>query len=69
VPIRLNDEERAMLAGELGGPRRWALAQQIAVGDFLDAVDLVPVSQVQTGDRLRIDPAAGIVEILNRDEG
>jgi predicted aconitase len=68
VPIRLNDEKRAMLAGELGGPR-WALAQQIAVGDFLDAVDLVPVSQVQTGDRLRIDPAAGIVEILNRDEG
>ena len=43
--MRLNDEERAMLAGEAGEPRRWALAHQIAVGEFFDAADLVPVSQ------------------------
>src|SRR5271170_288702 len=43
--MRLTDEERAMLAGELGEPRRWAIAHQIAVGDFLDAADFVPVSQ------------------------
>jgi len=43
--MRLNDEERAMLAGEAGEPRRWAIAHQIAVGEFFDAVDLVPVSQ------------------------
>jgi predicted aconitase len=43
--MRLNDEERAMLAGEVGEPRRWAIAHQIAVGEFFDAVDLVPVSQ------------------------
>jgi predicted aconitase len=34
-----------MLAGELGEPRRWAIAHQIAVGEFFDAADLVPVSQ------------------------
>src|SRR5712664_2507187 len=43
--MRLNDEERAMLAGELGEPRRWAIAHQIAVGEFFDAADFVAVSQ------------------------
>src|SRR5882672_9183065 len=43
--MRLNDEEKAMLAGEAGEPRRWAIAHQIAVGEFFDAADLVPVSQ------------------------
>jgi predicted aconitase len=43
--MRLTNEERAMLAGELGEPRRWALAHQVAVGEFFDATDLVPVSQ------------------------
>ena len=43
--MRLTDEERAMLAGEFGEPRRWAIAHQIAVGEFFDAADLVPVSQ------------------------
>src|ERR1700704_6686770 len=43
--MRLSDEERAMLAGEAGEPRRWAIQHQIAVGEFFDAADLVPVSQ------------------------
>ena len=43
--MRLTAEERAMLAGELGEPRRWAIAHQIAVGGFFDAADFVPVSQ------------------------
>jgi predicted aconitase len=43
--MRLNDEERAMLAGEAGEPRRWAIAHQLAVGEFFDAADLVPVAQ------------------------
>jgi predicted aconitase len=42
--VRLDDEERAMLAGEFGEPRRWTLAHQLAVGQFFDAEDLVPVS-------------------------
>ena len=43
--MRLTDEEAAMLAGEFGEPRRWAITHQIAVGEFFDAADLVPVSQ------------------------
>src|ERR1700726_2770703 len=43
--MRLTDEERAILAGEAGEPRRWAIAHQIAVGEFFDPADLVPVSQ------------------------
>src|SRR6266436_6316230 len=43
--MRLGDEERAMLAGALGAPRRWAIAHQIAVGEFFDATDFVAVSQ------------------------
>jgi predicted aconitase len=43
--VRLTDEEEAMLAGELGEPRRWAIAHQITVGEFFDAADFVPVSQ------------------------
>lgn len=43
--MRLTDEERAMLAGEFGEPRRWAIAHQIEVGDFFDAEDFVPVAQ------------------------
>jgi predicted aconitase len=42
--MRLTDEEKAMLVGELGVPRRWAIAHQIAVGEFFDAADFVPVS-------------------------
>jgi predicted aconitase len=46
--MRLTDEEKAMLAGEAGEPRRWAIQHQIAVGEFFDAADLVPVSQAHT---------------------
>lgn len=43
--MKLNDEERAMLAGELGEPKRWALDHMMKVGSMFDAADLVPVSQ------------------------
>src|SRR5215472_8570012 len=43
--MRLTEEEKAMLAGELGEVRRWAITHQIAVGEFFDAADFVPVSQ------------------------
>jgi hypothetical protein len=44
--MRLDDLEQRMRAGELGEPRRFALEQQIAVGEFFDAADFVAVSQV-----------------------
>ncbi|HEU0157714.1 MAG TPA: aconitase X catalytic domain-containing protein [Hyphomicrobiaceae bacterium] len=43
--MRLNEEEQAMLAGELGRARQWALRHQLAVGDFFDAPDFVRVGQ------------------------
>jgi predicted aconitase len=43
--MRLNDVERAMLAGELGRAVRAALEHQIAVGEFFGAEDFVPVTQ------------------------
>jgi predicted aconitase len=43
--MRLGPEDKAMLAGEQGAPRQWALTHQCQVGAFFDAEDLVPVAQ------------------------
>src|SRR5437588_2963337 len=43
--MKLNAEEKAMLAGELGSVARIAIEHQIKVGTFFGARDLVPVTQ------------------------
>ena len=43
--MRLTNEEKAILAGEAGPARQWAIRHQIAVGQFFDAPDFVPVGQ------------------------
>jgi predicted aconitase len=43
--MKLNEEEQAMLAGAAGPARQWAIRHQIAVGEFFDAADFVPVGQ------------------------
>lgn len=43
--MRLSDAEQAMLAGEAGPARKWAIAHQLQVGRMFDAADMVPVSQ------------------------
>ncbi len=43
--MQLTEEEDAMRAGAMGPALQWAIAHQIAVGAFFDAVDLVPVGQ------------------------
>ncbi|MBU2582055.1 MAG: aconitase X catalytic domain-containing protein [Alphaproteobacteria bacterium] len=43
--MRLNAQEEAMLAGELGAARKWAIEHQMQVGRMFDADDMVPVSQ------------------------
>ena len=45
MPITLNDEEQAMLAGAQGRVAQLALQHQIKVGDFFGAADFVPVTQ------------------------
>jgi predicted aconitase len=43
--MRLHDEAEAMLRGEMGASRRWAVEHQIRVGTYLGARDLVRVEQ------------------------
>jgi predicted aconitase len=43
--LRLTDDEKAILAGEAGPARQWAIRHQMAVGQFFDAPDFVPVGQ------------------------
>src|SRR5712691_2838562 len=43
--MKLNELERAMLAGEHGGAVHAAIEHQIKVGDFFGAQDFVPVTQ------------------------
>ncbi len=43
--MKLNEEEKSILAGEQGRVPQWALQHQIKVGDFFGAEDFVPVSQ------------------------
>jgi predicted aconitase len=43
--MQLNKEEQAMLNGELGEPRRWAIEHMMRVGRFFDAEDFVEVTQ------------------------
>ncbi len=43
--MQLNDEEKAMLAGEHGEAPRLALSHQLKVGEFFGARDFVPVTQ------------------------
>ncbi len=43
--MELSREEQAMLDGELGKPRRWAIEHMMRVGRFFDAPDFVEVTQ------------------------
>ncbi|HUS96179.1 MAG TPA: aconitase X catalytic domain-containing protein [Hyphomicrobiaceae bacterium] len=43
--MQLSDEEQAMLHGELGPARQWAIEHQMQVGRMFDAADMVRVSQ------------------------
>lgn len=52
--MKLSDEEQAMLAGEMGPAKAWAIDHQIKVGGMFDAEDLVPVSQAH----MMADPEA-----------
>ncbi len=52
--MKLTDEECAMLAGEMGEAKKWAIDHQVKVGEMFDAADLVPVSQAH----MMADPEA-----------
>lgn len=50
--MKLGAEEHAMLAGEMGPVKQWAIDHQIKVGRVFGAADLVPVSQAH----MMVDP-------------
>ena len=50
--MNLSQEEKAMSKGELGDAVKWAINHQIEVGNFFDAEDFVPVSNVH----MMVDP-------------
>ncbi len=59
--MELNKEEKAMASGELGDAVEWAINHQIQVGNFFDAKNFVPVSNVH----MMIDPeSVGIDGVL-----
>ncbi len=43
--MKLSVEDKAMLSGELGAPRRWAMEHMLQVGGMFDAEDFVSVAQ------------------------
>lgn len=43
--MKLTSQAQAMLAGEMGPARRWAVQHQQQIGRMFDAPDMVPVSQ------------------------
>ena len=43
--MKLNNQERAMLAGDFGLAVKWAMEHQLQVGRMFDAEDMVDVSQ------------------------
>jgi len=59
--MRLDDEEKAMLAGELGRARQWAIKHQLAVGRFFDAADFVRVGQAHVMADTESLGASGVV--------
>ena len=69
--MQLNDEEKAMLNGNFGKAKQWAIDHQIKVGDFFDAPDMVAVSQAHMmADPESIGEAgAGFMESIANDGG
>ncbi len=70
--MRLNDEEKAMLAGACGRVAQIALQHQIKVGDFFGAADFVPVTQAHImADTESLGPSgvAWLEEMADADGG
>ena len=63
--MKLNDEEKAMLAGEFGPLRQWAIDHQIRVGTYLKAPDFVPVMQAHIMADTESLGAAGVEWLEN----
>ena len=65
MTMKLTDLEQAMLAGDQGRPRQFAMEQIVRVGSFFDATDTVAIAQVH----LMADPESlGIASVAFLEE-
>ena len=65
--MKLNAEEQAMLNGDFGEPRRWAIEHMLRVGRFFDAPDtlnLKIIKEQRNDKRISFDHGHNI-EISN----
>lgn len=70
--MKLNDEEKAMLAGEAGQVAKLAIEHQLQVGRFFGADDFVPVTQAHIMADTESLGQAGVVwleKLADADEG
>ncbi|WP_304351302.1 aconitase X catalytic domain-containing protein [Comamonas testosteroni] len=70
--MKLNDEEKAMLAGEAGIVAKTAIEHQIKVGTFFGAADFVPVTQAHIMADTESLGQAGVMwleRLADADEG
>ena len=58
--MKLTPETEAMLAGEMGPARRWAVQHQMQIGRMFDAEDMVEVSQAHMMADPESTGAAGV---------
>jgi predicted aconitase len=63
--MQLTDRERRMRDGEAGEAVRWAIEQQVAVGEFFGAERLVPVSNVHMMGDTEVMGDAGLAFVEN----
>jgi predicted aconitase len=69
--VKLDEVERAMLAGEHGAAAKSALEHQVKVGEFFGAADFVPVTQahIMADTESLGEPGIAWLEALGRDQG
>lgn len=60
MAMQLNEEQQAMRRGALGEPLRWAIEQQIQVGELFGATRFVPVASAQVGAEIGTMGEAGL---------
>ncbi len=63
--VALDGEEQAMLAGEFGPARKWAIEHQIAVAEFFDAKDFVRIGQAHIMADTEATGEAGVAFVEN----
>lgn len=63
MALALDAEQQAMRAGQLGEPLRWAIEQQIQVGEFFGAKRLVPADSALIGAEVGIMGEVGVRQI------